>query len=155
LTEPAVSGAPALLLSVGNRTATILPRAIRPLRYRRSVNCREETTIMGVRILRGEADGDGHAAIMYCSTSGWSIGPIFEADDAEEQIQSFLGWMDSLAFVEKAEEIGLGHHDLPSPLGKPADPRSWPDSGLEKLVAYWRTIHVGDDGLLREESVRA
>jgi hypothetical protein len=41
--------------------------------------------IMGVRIL----EGDG-MAVLYCSTSMWAFGPIFEDGD---QPQEFLEWL--------------------------------------------------------------
>ena len=71
--------------------------------------------MMGVRILEGE-----HNAVLYCSTSMWAFGPLFE-DAAEAQI--FLDWLmvdprgltdgeleakysEFLAIVEKIERAG-------------------------------------------------
>ena len=46
---------------------------------------------MGVHILT-----DGQDAVMYCSTSGWAFGPVFDSHseyNAEERIDLFLEWM--------------------------------------------------------------
>lgn len=98
---------------------------------------------MGVRLLIGEADGTTPAAAMYDSASGWMVGPVWEADDAPEQIEGFLDWLRKLQFMSRAEAIGLDSGDLPDPTrGDGSDPREWPDSGLEKLVVYWRRQHA-------------
>ena len=46
---------------------------------------------MGVRILRDKTE-----AAMYCSTSGWAFGPVFDdrgLHDADERIEAFLRWL--------------------------------------------------------------
>jgi hypothetical protein len=102
---------------------------------------------MGVRVLVGDADGT-KAAALYDSVTGWMIGPIFEAEDAYEQAEAFLDWMRHEPYLLHAEEIELTPLDIPDPRYIRADdPRVWPDSGLAKLVAYWRRDHVAD-GLL-------
>lgn len=52
---------------------------------------------MGVRIIYGRMDGGEYeCAVLYCSTSDWSFGPIFEnADEAE-------------SFLDYARSLGLG-----------------------------------------------
>jgi len=106
---------------------------------------------MGVRTLDGIYDGTRRAAAMVDSTSGWMVGPIWEAEDAVEQIDAFLDWLRLLQFMSRAEEIGLESRDLPNPMrGDGGDPREWPDSGLAKLVAFWRREHVDEEGLLQE-----
>lgn len=104
---------------------------------------------MGVRLLIGEYDGTTTAAAMVDSASGWMIGPVWEADDAPEQIEGFLDWLRRLQFMSKSEDIGLDRHELPAIGHDGDDPRQWPDKGLEKLVAYWRRTFTGDDGLLK------
>lgn len=44
---------------------------------------------MGVRILQGDGTYDG--AVLYCSTTMWAFGPVFED---REQAQAFLDWLD-------------------------------------------------------------
>jgi len=46
---------------------------------------------MGVHTLT-----DGDDAVMYCSTSGWAFGPVFDTTsdhDAADRIDLFLDWM--------------------------------------------------------------
>jgi len=107
---------------------------------------------MGVRTLVGMADGTTQAAAMYDSASGFMIGPIFEAPDSYEQVQSFLDWMNSLQFMQLTTEIGLTSDDLPNPTSQfsASDVRAWPDNGMEKLVNYWKSEHVGENGFLKE-----
>ena len=106
---------------------------------------------MGLRVLIGEADGTTPAAAMYCSTSGWMVGPIWEGDGAEETIDAFLRWLERLAFVPLVGDGGieLGRPDLQA-FGKDgSDPRHWPESGLSKLVVYFRREFVDADGNLK------
>lgn len=101
---------------------------------------------MGVRTLIGTADGTTHAAAMYESGSGWMIGPIFEAEDAEDQIEAFLDWLrrDGVA------EYRRGTNDVIVHLyGDGSHPGSYHDSDLERLVKFWKLTYLGDDGLLR------
>jgi len=62
---------------------------------------------MGVSIIKSE---DTELQAMYCNTTMWAFGPIFEAD---EDVQSFIDW-----------------------LGQ--DPRSLEDNELELIVSKWR-----------------
>lgn len=62
---------------------------------------------MGVRIMTGANESDG--AVLYCSTSMWAFGPIFE--DAESA-QAFLEWLGT-------------------------DPRLLTDSQLERKHSEW------------------
>ncbi len=104
---------------------------------------------MGVRKLVGEQNRD---AVMYDSTDGWPVGPIWFGVDASEQIEAFLSWMQTRAFLALTGEIGLGGDDIPDPQhGAATDPRAWPKSGLEKLVKYWRSQHLDEEGWLKEE----
>jgi hypothetical protein len=98
---------------------------------------------MGVRTLVGEADGATHAAAMYCSTSGWMVGPIFEAPDAEDQIEAFLAWLQAGRWRAWSAETGRRPR-----IGDGGDPREWDDGELERLVQLWRADHVGEDGWL-------
>ena len=43
---------------------------------------------MGIRIIESNSDTDSYA-VLYCSTSMWAFGPVFE--DAE-QAEAFLDW---------------------------------------------------------------
>lgn len=108
---------------------------------------------MGVRTLIGEADGTKRAAAMYDSVSGWMIGPIWEADDAPEQIEAFLQWMRQLGPVSAIENgtLVLDASDLPYPTRDETDARCWPDSGLKKIIAHWRKLYVDDEGWLKHE----
>lgn len=101
---------------------------------------------MGVRILAGKADATSHAAAMYDSVSGWMIGPLWEAEDAEEQIESFLAWLGRGKHAVKAVALGV------APTGAVArditDPRAWPDNALAEFIKLWRSFYVGGDGWL-------
>lgn len=44
---------------------------------------------MGIRIFIGIGDGWERGAFLYCSTSGWAFGPMFESSDEAE---AFLTW---------------------------------------------------------------
>jgi len=110
---------------------------------------------MGVRILVGHADGTKQAAAMYDSGNGWMVGPIWEGADAYEQIESFQQWLRSLRYIEAINDgaLNLEPLDLPNPgVGDGSDPRAWPDHGLKKLVDYWRSRFLDEDGWLREEA---
>ena len=101
---------------------------------------------MGVRTLVGIADGSTEAAAMYCSTSGFMVGPIFEAHDAAEQIEAFLKWLGSGAWRKFARENGM--EPITTLGGTGDDPRCWKDGDLESLIKEWRDKFVGDDGWL-------
>lgn len=59
---------------------------------------------MGVRIIEATGEGDSRGACLYCSTTMWAFGPIFEDADTA---QAFLDWI------------------------KPTDPRVMNDNELE------------------------
>lgn len=114
---------------------------------------------MGVRTLIGEADGTTHAAMMYCSASGWSVGPIFEAPDAEDHIEAFQAWLREHRWYSVRRDV-FRNPDLPGDAevsafmgevglrGDGDDPRDWSDAALQRLVTYWRSVYVGGDGWL-------
>lgn len=99
---------------------------------------------MGVTTLIGTADGTNHAAVMYCDTSGWPVGPIFEAPDAEEHIAAFLEWLGASAGGPVRAVLGVRGHVS----GDGTDPRHWEDGDLGVLVSHWRQTYVGEDGWL-------
>lgn len=101
---------------------------------------------MGVSVLVGHADGTTDAAAMFCSTTGFMVGPIFEAPDAGEQIESFLDWLGSGAWRPFARENGL--EAITALGGSGDDARCWKDGDLADLIAHWRATYVGDDGWL-------
>jgi hypothetical protein len=103
---------------------------------------------MGVRTLIGTADGTRHAAAMYDSTNGLMLGDLFEADDAEDQIDAFQAWLARYPFAADPDAIGLEPNDAPGPSGDGSDVRHWPDSGLKKLLAYWRRHNLNEHGEL-------
>ncbi len=77
---------------------------------------------MGVRILAGDDN-----AVLYCSTSDWAFGPLF---DSEEKAQDFLKWLDSYT----PQELDL------NALGKIRwrnDPRELTDQGLQNAHCMW------------------
>ena len=45
---------------------------------------------MGVRIMEGNREGDSQGACLYCSTTMWAFGPIFEDGD---QALAFCDWL--------------------------------------------------------------
>jgi hypothetical protein len=99
---------------------------------------------MGVSTLVGEADGTTHAAAMYCNTSGWMVGPIWEAPDAEDQVEAFLAWMGSGRWRSAVESLAI----RATPYLDSNDVRQWDDGDLGKLISYWRHNYVGEDGWL-------
>jgi hypothetical protein len=108
---------------------------------------------MGVRTLVGTADGTTPAAAMYCSTSGWMIGPIWESEDAPEQIEAFLDWLRGVEWLDNRAAIfgrEVRSDDYRVGAGDGSDPRSWTDRGLELLLAFWRSRYLDDDGNLIE-----
>lgn len=104
---------------------------------------------MGVRMLVGEADGGRKAAAMYDSSSGWMVGPLFESEDADEQIDAFVQWLSEHG-AGLREKLAL--QDAPRGiLGMDGrDPRHWLDPELERIVKHWRSLFVGDDGWLMD-----
>jgi hypothetical protein len=46
---------------------------------------------MGVRIIQGDGLGDSVYACLYCSTSMWAFGPLFEDRDEAELFLEWLG----------------------------------------------------------------
>ncbi len=45
---------------------------------------------MGVRILVGREQGcENEQAVLFCSTTGWAFGPLFES---ETEAEEFLEW---------------------------------------------------------------
>lgn len=67
---------------------------------------------MGVRIIEGFKDGTRHdtCAVIYCSTTNWAFGPVFEDSDEAQ------------AFLDSLEQ----------------DARKYSDSELEKLYGDFR-----------------
>jgi hypothetical protein len=49
---------------------------------------------MGVRIIQADGEGDSQGACLYCSTSMWAFGPIFEDRDQAEAFLQYLGHVD-------------------------------------------------------------
>lgn len=78
---------------------------------------------MGVRIIQGEDPWDG--AVLYCSTSMWAFGPVFENKDAAMLFLDWLGLVDprtlsdnelELKHIEwltekQNEELGIGPYE--------------------------------------------
>ena len=106
---------------------------------------------MGVRTLIGTADGHRSAAAMYDSASGWMVGPIFEAEDAEDQIDALLEWFRSGKWSSVAEAVLGADWHMKHHISRAVDlndPRMWSDVALEKLITYWRARYIGEDGWL-------
>ena len=57
---------------------------------------------MGVRIL----EGDG--ACLYCSTSMWAFGPVFEDRDQAQAFLEFLGAVDARTLGDHELELKYG-----------------------------------------------
>lgn len=100
---------------------------------------------MGVRILVN--DRSPEKAVMYCSTSGWAFGPVFEIEQGhgdgsrdciacphfpDEQAEQFLKWFaDGHAGLVMRDLYVLMPRNL-------TDPRLLAERDLEKLYAKWR-----------------
>lgn len=75
---------------------------------------------MGVRTI-----GHDNFAVMYCSTTDWAFGPVFnerDGHDAFERIESFLRW-----FKRNGDVYPLWYDD----------PRQLTDSELERKYSEW------------------
>jgi len=82
---------------------------------------------MGIHTL-----SDGTQAVMYCSTTDWAFGPVFQDDlghDPEERIEAFLRWLKKTPWKKEYEFAGIGDQ---------TDPREMSDAGLERAYADWR-----------------
>lgn len=77
---------------------------------------------MGVRIL---IENYHERAVLYCSTTGWAFGPVFES---EAHAESFLKWL----------------RECPQPHSyrtqHPGDPRGFTDHELEWAYGVWQAI---------------
>lgn len=104
---------------------------------------------MSVRTLYGEYDGGESAAVMVDSVTERAFGPLWKGGEAVEQIGEFLGWMrrEPWLLPEVLEELRLVDSQLPDVRAQANDPRSWPPSGLLRLVEFWKE-HYLVDGLL-------
>ena len=84
---------------------------------------------MGVRILMDTSYPGGSIACLYCSTSGWAFGPIFEGDDehdGDDRAEAFCRWLGG------------------------REPRLLSDSELSALHGQWRAQEAAQ--WLREEA---
>lgn len=93
---------------------------------------------MGVRVLEGTYDGTEPAAVMVDSVTGFAFGPIFQGDDAADQVEAFVAWLATGAHMDLVPEIGLDEKTIPDPRRDSFDARTWPDSGLELVFVYWK-----------------
>lgn len=84
---------------------------------------------MGCRILEEREDG---RAVLYCSTTGWAVGPVFRS---YEQAQKFLDWLRDTPNEEKTV-LGLSK----------SDPRNYTESVLERLYSRF-LMEVPDETL--------
>lgn len=57
-------------------------------------------------------DDSADKAALYCTTTDWAFGPVFQGPEAQEQAQAFLDWLN-------------------------VDPRQLEDSVLERLYNNW------------------
>jgi hypothetical protein len=86
---------------------------------------------MGLRILT-----DGDNAVMYCSTSDWSLGPVFgqgeDGTDPQERILRFWKWLDSRLFTFEVV-------NLPPMFTQRLrlDARSLTEKGLQDAYSAW------------------
>lgn len=86
---------------------------------------------MGVRILN---DRDENIAALYCSTSGFTFGPVFDGGpDPEQDALDFLDWLRAGAAAR------LGISPVRGDAADGLDPRQFADDPLETLVGQWRT----------------
>lgn len=83
-------------------------------------------------------DIENDVAALFCTTSGWAFGPVFEGDEPDQRAQEFLDWFSSGAAAELASQIDL--HQLAGRSG--ADPRHWDDQALEQLLNRWRALRA-------------
>jgi len=86
---------------------------------------------MGVRIL---FDPEAGLACLYCSTSEWAFGPVFEGPN---EAAAFLRWLRDLTpeqwgAYERVTLIDDGRHD----------PRTLTERGLADAVTDWRVARA-------------
>lgn len=84
---------------------------------------------MGCRLLY---DGDYGGAVLFCSTTDWAFGPVFQdADDhdGQERAHAFVRWLRNTApwASYEREPLETGRHD----------PRELTARGLERAYGDW------------------
>ena len=72
---------------------------------------------MGLRLCH---EPKANVVALYCSTSGFAFGHVFEGDYCEEEAEDFLEWCEA--------EYGIGRE---------GDPRSWTAAEMETRFAEW------------------
>jgi len=75
---------------------------------------------------------DENATALYCSTSGYAFGPVFES---RLEAEDFLYWLKN-GRQNNEEARALEARRLP--IGDGSDPREWDVPSLGLLVSYWR-----------------
>jgi len=86
---------------------------------------------MSVHIL---TDSTGETAAMYCSTSDWAFGPVFnckDGHDADDRAELFLRWLKAVPTWDCYEQVA------PRLFRGERDPRVLTESGLERAYADW------------------
>lgn len=87
---------------------------------------------------------EAEAAVLYCTTSGFAFGPVFE-HDAEAKADSFLAWFASGRAGEAARRLNLTVH-----AGTDGhDPRHFSESDLAELLGEWQRFALDDEGELK------
>jgi len=84
---------------------------------------------MGVRIM---IDSKRRVGALYCDTSDWAFGPVFNGGDPREEIESFLGYA-------RKQDIN--------------DVRVLNDFELRELHSRWAKECLDEDGCVRYRSV--
>lgn len=101
---------------------------------------------MAVQILLSRSDD---RAGLYCSTSGWMFGPLFE-HDAEAKAEHFLDWFRDGHARDAAAELRIQTRGI----GLDGDdPRDYRAGDLEKLYGAWRNEVLDENGELRPEVI--
>jgi len=67
---------------------------------------------------------DGTNAAMFCDTSDWAFGPVSYADDPEEELQDFCGWLPRSvrSYADQSELESLWHQFRDERDAKPDEP---------------------------------
>lgn len=82
-------------------------------------------------------DEDSGQACLYCTTTDWAFGPLFET---RESAEDFLEW------------LAANPHPSGALLGRGTDPREFDDATLERIHSEWRAAGCDDEGRLKEDT---
>lgn len=88
-------------------------------------------------------DPAAEAAALYCTTTGFAFGPIFE-HDAQAKAEAFVEWFRTGDAAQAARQLRISTLH-----GRLDDPRDYFEGDLKALLGAWQAEALDDDGELR------